>query len=213
MYIKKLGHCCLLIKEKALTILTDPGMFTTDQNELSGIDVILITHEHSDHFHVESVKKVLANNPRAKIITNHSVGKLLDKEQIPYTIVAHGNSLIIDSVVVEGFGEKHAQIYSEIPVVENTGYFINNRLFYPGDALYNPERPVDILALPVAGPWIKISEAIEYGLVVKPNHAFPVHDALLTEKALGIFHRHPQKFLGEAGIEFHALTAGQEIEL
>ncbi len=46
MNITKIGHCCLLIKEQGLTILTDPGTWTTDQNNLTGIDVVLITHEH-----------------------------------------------------------------------------------------------------------------------------------------------------------------------
>jgi L-ascorbate metabolism protein UlaG (beta-lactamase superfamily) len=212
MKITKLGHCCLLIKEKNLTILTDPGNFTQSQNEIKGIDVILITHEHTDHLHIESLKKVLGNNPQAKVITNKSVVMLLDAEKIAYQIVADTEEITLDGVRIEGLGTIHAEIYKTLPRVENTGYMINNRLFYPGDALYNPQRPVEILALPVCGPWTKTSEVIEYALQVKPTKAFPVHDSLLTEAARAIYYRMPEKTLKEAGIEFVIIKDGAEIE-
>ena len=41
------------------------------------IDGILYTHEHSDHLNIDSLKKVLENNPQATIFTNDGVGKLL----------------------------------------------------------------------------------------------------------------------------------------
>ena len=177
MNIKKLGHCCLLIKTNNITILTDPGTYSTTQDEIKGIDLILITHEHQDHFHLESVKKILANNPNAKIITNTTVAKLLEKENIPCEITNEGGKNDSHGVLVEGYGCTHAFVYHEWGQTENTGYFIDGKLFYPGDAFTNPNRPVEILALPVAGPWMKVSEAIDYTLTLKPKKAFPVHDA------------------------------------
>ena len=52
----------MVIKEGDLTVLTDPGVWTTAQNGVKGIDVLLITHEHADHLHIESVKEILKNN-------------------------------------------------------------------------------------------------------------------------------------------------------
>ena len=213
MYIKKIGHCCLVIKDKGLTILTDPGSFSTAQDSLTGIDVVLITHEHQDHLHIDSLKKVLANNPQAKVISNASVGKILDKENIAYKIVGDGQQTTVGEILFEGMGTKHAIVYKDIGQVENTGYFINKKLFYPGDALYDPKRPVDILALPVAGPWVKFSEFIEYALAVKPKHAFPVHDAVLSNLGIGLSQRMPNLIFDEKGIAFHPLNAGDEIEL
>src|SRR3989338_9761569 len=93
MRITKLGHCCLVVEitpllskptvlhllreNKPVRIMTDPGAWSTRQNEEKGIDYIFITHEHQDHFHIESLKKVLANNPKAKVITNKGVGSSL----------------------------------------------------------------------------------------------------------------------------------------
>ena len=46
----------MLIELDGLTVLTDPGAFSQEQNQIRGIDVVLITHEHGDHLHVESLK-------------------------------------------------------------------------------------------------------------------------------------------------------------
>ncbi len=70
MKITKFGHCCLLIEEKGVRILTDPGTYSTQQSEVKNIDFVLITHEHADHFHVDSLKALLKNNPQAKVIPN-----------------------------------------------------------------------------------------------------------------------------------------------
>ena len=202
--------------------MTDPGAWSTRQNEEKGIDYIFITHEHQDHFHIESLKKVLANNPKAKVITNKGVGKLLDVEHIPYELLEHGEAGEFGGVRVEGHGEKHAVIYKEFGQVQNTGYFFADRLFYPGDAFYlpaapsaaqacNPAKPVEILALPVCGPWMKISDAIDYAKTLKPKIAFPVHDGML--KILGPFHGVPQAVLSEAGIDFCPATEGTILEL
>jgi L-ascorbate metabolism protein UlaG (beta-lactamase superfamily) len=63
MKITKIGHCCLLIEEKGLRILTDPGAWSEAQNELKNIQLILITHEHQDHFYLDSLKQVLKKQP------------------------------------------------------------------------------------------------------------------------------------------------------
>ncbi len=90
MKITKLGHCCLIIEDQGKRILTDPGTYSTLQNEVKNIDIVLITHEHADHYHLDSLKIVLQNNPNAKIITNSTVGALLEKEGISYSILEHG---------------------------------------------------------------------------------------------------------------------------
>lgn len=212
MKITKLGHCCLVIEIRGVRFLTDPGNYTTLQNEAKNIDAIVISHEHSDHLHVESVKTILQNNPKAVIISNSSVGKILEKENITYTKLADGESMDFKGVVVSGHGLKHAPIYRDYEQVENTGYFFDNKLFYPGDALHNPGKPVDILAFPVAGPWVKISEAVDYVLEVKPRIAFPVHDANLVNQK-GITVRLPNIFLPPAGINFVVLEINKETEL
>ncbi len=210
MKITKLGHCCLLIEEKGVHILTDPGAWTTAQNQITGINIILITHEHPDHFHLESLQAVLKNNPAAAVITNRGVGELMKKAGLEFELLEHGQQKDVRGVSLEGHGEDHALIYPGVPPVVNTGYMIANRFFYPGDAFYNPQKPIEILALPVAGPWMKMAEALDYAKAVKPRVAFPVHDGML--KIFGPFHMLPQRFLTEAGIQFEIIEPGDSRE-
>ncbi len=210
MKITKFGHCCLLIEENGLKILTDPGMYSNAQDEILDIDVVLITHEHTDHLHIESLKHVLKNNSSARVITNNDVGKILDKVGIIYEIVEDMQKIDINGIEIEGYGKKHAVMYNSLPLVDNTGYFIGNRLFYPGDALTLPRKPVDILALPVAGPWLTLSDSIDYARKINPKKCFPVHEGIL--KSPGTTHRIPPQILEPLGIKFIVIEEGKSFD-
>lgn len=209
MKIKKLGHCCFIVEPKeGVRIMTDPGAFSSLQIEEKNINAILITHEHGDHLHVDSLKKVLINNQNAIILTNTSVGKILDKENISYIKVEEGEKYEIDGVNILGFGNVHAEIYEDFGKVQNTGYMIND-LCYGGDSFSYPDAHVDILALPVAGPWMKMKDAIDYAKNIKPRICFPVHDAIMQDFA-GFVWKIPETILKEDNIIFKKLEIGKE---
>ncbi len=210
MRITKIGHCCLVLEHEGKKILTDPGTFTTEQMEaLRGLDAILITHEHQDHFHIPSVAVLLRNNPDAKVACNGSVAKLLAAEKIPCVIVGDGQSTEIGGIAIEGFGKDHAPIYQTMGLVENTGYFVADKFYFPGDAFHDPGKAVDVLALPTAGPWVKLSEAIDFAKRVKPRVAFAVHDGMIIPMFAGFVGQMIGKLLGPDGTEFVTLGAGE----
>ncbi len=213
MKIKKLGHCCLIIEINGKRIMTDPGSYSTLQIEERNIDIILITHEHQDHLHVDSLKKILENNKDVTIITNTAVGTILDEAGIKYENLEEGQSGEFNGVKFEGYGDTHAEVYEEFGQVQNTGYFIDSKFFYPGDAFTNPKKAVEILALPVAGPWMKIKNAIEYTLQLKPRVCFPVHDGMIKEDKPGPIYNLPKTVLSKNGIEFKVLEIGKEEDL
>jgi L-ascorbate metabolism protein UlaG (beta-lactamase superfamily) len=180
MKITKFGHCCMLLEIDGIMIVTDPGNFTTAQNGLEGIDAVLITHEHADHFHIESVKAILAKNPNATVITNAAVGALLEKEGVASTRVGDGEHTDFKGVSIEGFGKDHAVVYEEVGNVENTAFLVSNKFYFPGDNFHVCGKDVEVLALPVAGPWMKYSEAIDFAKAVNAKQAFGVHDGMIT---------------------------------
>lgn len=187
--------------------MTDPGIYTVkEHSKLKKIDYVFITHEHSDHYHLESLRVIMEKNPEALIYTNQSVSTLLEREGIYHHLVKDGDTVLIDDgkIAVKGIGHKHAMMHQSIPLSENTGFMFDDIFFYPGDALTNPGQPVDILAFPVAGPWIKISEAIDFALNVKPRICFPVHDTLRGDS----HHRLPGIILPQNGIEFIPMKEG-----
>lgn len=209
MKIKKIGHCCFVIETKGLRIMTDPGSWSSEQENEENIEMILITHEHGDHLHIESLKKVLAKNPKAHIYTNSSVAKILDEEQIKNcSVLEHGQNAEHAGIALEGHGKEHAEIYKDFGLVENTGYIVDHRLYFPGDAFHNPEKEIDVLALPVSAPWMSLKEAIDFAKTLKPKYAFPVHDGYL--RFFEGIHESCSDLLSEAKIEFISLTAGSE---
>ncbi len=208
MKITKFGHCCLLMEVNGVRILTDPGIASKDYDAVRDLAIVLITHEHPDHFHLDALQVVLKNNPQAKVITNSSVAKLIS--DIQTTVVGDRQSTTEKNILIEGFGIKHGAIYGNFPETENTGYFINNQLFYPGDNFTNPNKPVEILAVPTSGPWLKLSESIDYARLIKPQVCFPVHDGFWTYPAF--MNNAMNKFLEGTGIKYQVLEHAQETE-
>ena len=159
-----------------------------------------------------SLRQIISNNPKAKVITNSGVGKILISEGVEFDILEGKSTMKEKGVLLEAFEGKHEEIFEEMGQVQNTGYFIGGKLFYPGDSYHDPEKGVDVLALPVAGPWCKIPDAIRYALKVKPKIAFPVHDGSLQADKIGAAHKIPEKVLAENKIEFMIMNAGDERE-
>ncbi len=210
MKITKFGHCCLLIEENNTRIVTDPGNWN-ELPELTNVDVVLISHEHADHIHVESVKKILAMNKDATVYTHEGVKKLLDAGNIPCVLVKDGEEFFSKGVSMKSFGTEHACIHHDVPLVKNTGFYIANKFFYPGDSFHNPKQDIQILALPIIAPWMKIEEAIEYAKLIKPKAVFPVHDGMLREDRRSFTRMIPKSLLEKEKIEFVDIPEGTTV--
>jgi L-ascorbate metabolism protein UlaG (beta-lactamase superfamily) len=183
MKITKLGHCCLVLDVNGVKIITDPGSFTTTQDNETSVHILLITHEHGDHFHTQSVAAIVKNNPDIEVVCNKAVAALIQKENIPckVSVVGDGENVTLHDVLIEGFGTEHAVIYkdSDMGKCENTGYLIADKFYFPGDNFHAPGKSIDVLALPVAGPWMKSAEAIDFAKLIKARIAFGVHDGMV----------------------------------
>ncbi len=211
MKITTFGHSCLLIEEEELKILIDPGNFSSLPDTLDDLAVILITHEHQDHLDIELLRAILAKNKNAKIYTNPGVSLVLEQEEIPHMTISDGKSIMPKNVLIEAIGKEHATIYPTITAINNVGFRIAEKFFYPGDAFTLPEKEIDVLALPVAGPWLKLLESINYAKAIHPRVCFPVHDGTL--KFPGTVHQIPPLILEPLGIQWVVLEPGQEMEV
>lgn len=211
MIITKLGHCCLVVEEGSTKLLVDPGAYSTGQAEVTSVDAVLISHEHQDHCHIESLRTVLQHNPTAKVYTNRGVGEVLKPAGVPYELLEHGQVTQVKGVSIEAVGDKHAPMLPYVPQVVNTGYYIGGKFFYPGDAFPGFTKPVKVLALPVVGPWLKLVEAIDYARALSPKVCFPVHDGML--KLFGPVHALPEKALQPFGITFQVPELGVPFEV
>ncbi|MEU3071594.1 MULTISPECIES: MBL fold metallo-hydrolase [unclassified Streptomyces] len=208
--LTKKTHSCVRIEKEGRVLVIDPGGFSEDDAAL-GADVILVTHEHPDHFNEARLRAGLAANPAAEIWTLRSVAEQLSAA-FPGRVhtVGDGDAFSAAGFDVTVHGELHAVIHPDIPRITNVGFLVDGSVFHPGDALTVPERPVDTLLLPVMAPWSKISEVIDYVREVKPRRAIDVHDALLTDLARPVYD-HQIGALG--GADHGRLAPGGSTEL
>lgn len=197
MQITKFGHSCVLLDDGQTKILFDPGVYS-EIPELQ-VDGIVITHVHADHVDIEKLNAVLLTSPDAKIITNSEVGEELSKHDIKFEIVEHGQSTTIGTFSFEGLGNDHAVMHPELPKFQNTAYLINKSIFHPGDSLFVPPKPVEILFLPIAAPWSKVSETLDYITAVNAKVNFPIHDGFIKDG--GAFFRFSKMWCEKLGTE------------
>jgi len=212
MKITKFGHACLYIEEGDAKILIDPGMFSKGFEGLREIDAVLITHQHTDHVTPGTLAKVRQNNPGVAVYADEGTVKLMAAQGDTEIKAVHaGEGFKIKGVKVAVFGSEHAIIHPAIPGIENIGYMLAERFFYPGDNFTIPSAPVEILALPLGAPWLKVSEVIDYVLKVKPSIAIPVHDAVLAMPAM--HSEVVQHFTDQQGIALKVVQNGETIEV
>lgn len=74
--LTKKTHSCIRIEKDGQALVIDPGGFSEDDAAI-GADVILVTHEHPDHFDEARLRAGLAANPAAEIWTLRSVADQL----------------------------------------------------------------------------------------------------------------------------------------
>lgn len=213
MRITKLGHSCLHVQDGQADLLIDPGGFSAGFEELTGLTAVLITHQHADHLDPARLPALLAANPSARVYTEEgSTAQLADLGIDAVTV--HEGDTLDDAVGTEitVHGRDHAIIHRDLPGVGNTAFLIGGRLLHPGDALLVPDVDVEILALPVAAPWMALKEAIDYLRAVDAKIAFPIHDATLAPAALGMYYGRFEA-MGPAGARWLALENGTPVDL
>jgi L-ascorbate metabolism protein UlaG (beta-lactamase superfamily) len=207
MKLTKKRHACVRLEKDGHTLVIDPGGFS-EEDAAVGADVILVTHEHPDHFNEARLRAALDADPAAELWTLGSVADQLSAA-FPGRVhtVGHGDTFTAGGFDVQVHGELHAVIHPDIPRIANVGYLVDGSVFHPGDALTVPGHPVDTLLLPVQAPWSKISEVIDYVREVKPRRSIDVHDALLTDLARPVY---DSQIGGLGGAEHIRLAPGGE---
>ena len=194
MELTHFGHSCLLaefgVASGVARLLFDPGNFSHGFEGVTGLSAILITHQHPDHADPQRLPALVEANPQAALYADPQTADLLGGNWQPVEV---GDELSVDGLTIRGVGGRHAVIHPEIPVIDNISYLIGDdehpaRLMHPGDALFVPGEPVEVLATPAAAPWLKISEAVDYLRAVAPRHAVPIHQGIIAAQALPIFY-------------------------
>ncbi len=212
MRVTKQEHAALIVEASGKTLVVDPGVFTTALVGLNDVVAIVITHEHGDHWTAEQLTRIIERSPGALIFGPAGVAAAATDFDV--IVVGDGDTKEVDPFTLRFFGEKHAVIHSSLPVVDNVGVLINDTLYYPGDSFEVPEGvEVDTLAAPVGAPWLKVGEAIDFVLAVKPRRAFGTHEMTLSAAGKGMGHERLKWATEQGGGEYFALEPGDSLDL
>ncbi|MBC7402445.1 MAG: MBL fold metallo-hydrolase [Microbacteriaceae bacterium] len=212
MRVTKQEHACLILESSGKKLVIDPGVFTTALVGLHDVVAVVITHEHGDHWTAEQFTHILDGNPDLKFYGPEGVA--IAATDFDITVVKDGDVIDADPFTLRFFGEKHAVIHSSIPIVDNVGVLVDDALYYPGDSFTVPGGvEVDTLAAPVGAPWLKISEAIDFVLAVRPRRAFATHEMVLSTVGKGMGGERLKWAVEQGGGEYVALEPGHSLDL
>jgi len=210
MRITKHSHACVRLDDGDRRLLIDPGVWSGGPGVLENVDDILITHEHADHVDVEALTSYAASHSSLRVHAPAPVAEMLSALGDVVVTVAPGDTVIAGGFEVAVVGGLHAEIYDGLPGCVNVGYVVDGSVYHPGDALFVPEQEITTLLLPVSGPWLKLSEAIDFVRAVAPARAFPIHDALFSPEGLGLADR----WMGmKSETDYSRVPAGESVDV
>lgn len=210
MKLTKYEHSCFTLEKDDKTIVIDPGAWTTDFVADEHTVAVVVTHEHMDHFDPETLRAIVEKNPDVVIYAPQAVVALA--EDLPMRIATPGEKVEVGDFALEFVGGKHAIIHADFhPIYENIGVIVDDTVYHPGDSLELPGKPVKVLSLPIVAPWEKVSESVDFLIAVKPEIAFPSHDAFLNEMGHDLYDRWHQMASDKYGISYQRLHGSIEI--
>ena len=181
--ITAIKHASLRIQYDGLEIQVDPvAEFApaTDYSKFPKADVILVTHEHFDHFDRDAIAALKKDG--TQIVANPAVQKMLGSG----TAMANGEShtlpqgIALDAVPAYNTTPGHTQFH---PKGRDNGYVLTIdglRIYIAGDTEDIPEmaklKDIDVAFLPCNQPYTMTPEQVaKAARTIKPKVLFPYH--------------------------------------
>lgn len=199
------GHSCFSVASGDDRVLVDPGTFTPRLPPISPTAVV-VTHVHPDHFDREVLTALAVEKASRPIFSTAAVGEALGQS---VTIVDADCCESVGSLRLEFTSGVHAEILEKAPRPENLAVRINEAIFYPGDSFAPPGGEVNLLMLPVAAPWLRISDVEKYLDLVHPKWVVPVHTGVLSPDGMKLTMGLVQSLTQIIGAELTVLLPGE----
>jgi L-ascorbate metabolism protein UlaG (beta-lactamase superfamily) len=213
MRFTKLGHSCVRLEKDGAVLVIDPGGWSEPVVALAGAAAVLVTHEHPDHFDADAIRAALRASPELTLWANPSITAQFAEFGDRVHQTRHGDALSVAGFDVHVYGQDHARIHQDIPLVINTGFLVDSDLFHPGDSFTVPGDPVQTLLVPISAPWLKAGEMIDYFREVAPARGYAIHDAILNDNGLALMTRMMSLAAAPGGAPVARLEPGTSLEL
>ena len=167
-------HSSIKISKEKI-IYVDPFKIKKDKNDA---DIVLVTHDHYDHFSPEDIEKIINNET---IIVAPKTVKALSKMRNT-VLVEPNNAYEVKGIKIETipaynvnkqFHQKDNQWVGYIIVIDKTRYYIAGDTDVTSE---NKQVNCDVAFIPVGGTYtMNYTEAAELVNTIKPKIVVPTH--------------------------------------
>jgi L-ascorbate metabolism protein UlaG (beta-lactamase superfamily) len=175
-----LGHASFLIEDEAVIYIDPYDIPDKLVDSLPKADLILITHDHGDHFSAKDVMKIV--KPTTVVVSIEAVVRDLPDVVKTSRTVAPGDTLTVDGLFIEAVPaynigkEYHPRSKGYVGFVI---HLKDKTVYHAGDTDVIPEMKdidADVALLPIGGKFTMNSiEAARAAEIIGPKVAVPMH--------------------------------------
>lgn len=190
--IAPVGHGSLIIMHDGKIIHVDPYSQVEDYSKLPKADLVLITHEHADHYDPAALTHVVT--PNTEIIGSQAVADLYDRVDMHMDNgdVAGWRGIRIEAVPAYNIVNLKEGGEAYHPKGRGNGYvltFGDFRIYIAGDTENIPEMKnlgdIDVAFLPKNLPFtMSDQQFIEAAKMVQPKVLYPYHYSKVNKAEL-----------------------------
>jgi L-ascorbate metabolism protein UlaG (beta-lactamase superfamily) len=198
-----LGHASVKITSASTTIYIDPWKI---DNPAQHADIILLTHDHYDHYSQPDLKAVSDDSTR--VVAPMSTPQVTDR-------ITPGNNMNIKDVSILAV-PAYNQGKAFHPKTNGwVGYIVTiggNKIYHPGDTDRIPEMKglvVDVALMPVGGTYtMDAEEASDAIKDIKTVYAIPIHYGDIVGSR-----KDAEKFAGLCSCDVRILNPGEYLDI
>ncbi len=190
--VHTLGHAGLLLVVDGKNIYADPYSEAADYTDMPAADVILITHDHYDHYDPEALRHILT--PDTIVVSNEDVARLMN---VTHTL-SNGDEVEISgmkikAVMAYNIEHRNEEGHHFHPRGVGNGYLLwidGCCIYIAGDTENIPEMAslkgsVDVAFLPKNLPYTMSDEMwVDAVRMIEPRVVYPIHYFELDIEAL-----------------------------
>ncbi|WP_113910986.1 MBL fold metallo-hydrolase [Roseovarius dicentrarchi] len=184
--IYPIDHASFLIDSTAGLIAVDPVGHVDRIEQVGMPTTILITHEHGDHFDLDTIQALIALSPDAHLVVNPAVMDMLpDDLAARSTSMANGDATTrgayeIEAIPAYNITEERLKFH---PKGRDNGYVITHgdfRIYVSGDTEDTPEmralQDIDLAFVCMNLPFTMESDAAASAVAeFAPTYVYPYH--------------------------------------
>ena len=182
--IHPIDHASFVMTTPSMTIYCDPVGEASTYAAHPAPDLILITHEHGDHYQAETLTALVGENTR--LVTNPAVHAMLpDDLKAKATAIANGESTTVDGMEIEAIPASNTteDRLKYHPKGRDNGYVLaidGRRVYIAGDTEDIPEmralEDIFIAFVPMNLPFtMDVDQAASAVAEFRPAYVYPYH--------------------------------------